>query len=146
MSFKKKIKSLIFLSLVLCYETMYSSVKESFKPSALTELDIRVKECLKTSSPGRCIRSRGLVIPNQNSFHRFAIHGGDLNVGRRVGGRLPYNDPEHLREDFYQLLMSSRTNLNTRDGLGLTPLDYVTKNSNKYAIMKRAGAKHSKDL
>ena len=33
-----------------------------------------------------------------------------------------------------------------RDGLGLTPLDYATKNSNIYAIMKRAGAKHSKNL
>lgn len=113
-----------------------------------TSLDFRVHECLKTNWPGRCIRDRGLIIPGQSRIHRFVIYGGELNVWARQEPQVgrPHEDPELLDEDFMQILTSSNSRLNQKDGLGLTALDYAAKGSNMYTILRRAGARHSDEL
>ena len=108
-------------------------------------LDFRVRECLATEHPGMCVRNRGLVIPNQNNIHRFVIYGGALNVNTTLHTSAPNDNPEQINNDFTQLLISSASRLNTPDGLGLTPLDYAATNSNMYRILRRAGARHSKE-
>lgn len=111
-----------------------------------TTLDFRVRECLTTPFPGQCIRNRSLQIPNQSNIHRFVIYGGALNVNTTLHQSAPNDNALQLNDDFTQLLISSGTRLNNRDGLGLTPLDYATKNSNMYRMLRRAGARHSTEI
>lgn len=109
-------------------------------------LDFRVRECLKTDFPGQCVRKRGIIIPGQTRIHRFVIYGGELNVNLPRNNGLPNDNYREIDTDFMQVLVSSGARINTKDSVGLTPLDYAQKGTNMYTILVRAGAKHSSEL
>ncbi|MGE0010307.1 MAG: hypothetical protein AB7F19_07290 [Candidatus Babeliales bacterium] len=142
----KQFYTIIASVLALISLGIISSLRAVKLEDPTKSLDFRVRECLKTDYPGQCVRKRGLIVPGLTRIHRFVIYGGELNVNRRRESGLPNDEYRQLDEDFLQVVISSGARINTKDSLGLTALDYAQKNSNMFAILRRAGAKHSSEL